>query len=159
MFAPPPTSSATPVKAFRWHQFLPIDSHAFSSCPLPSPCHQHLFEGGLTGTRSRRSTLHLTRSSLPNPCPYSRPCSQSVQPQMRKAWELCLCPLKEHLDPIPIHDGLALWTLALSTKPWVSTSKCRFLPFTFLPLPSYPRCSPPTPVVFTDWLSTMPALG
>jgi hypothetical protein len=31
------------------------------------------------------------------------------------------------------------------------------LPFTFLP-PSYPL-SPPTPVVFTDWLSTMPALG
>src|SRR5215212_8572505 len=45
---------------------------------------------------------------------------------------------------------LAECTLALSTKPCVSTSKWRFLPFTFLPL-SYPRCSPPTPVLLTDW--------
>ena len=52
----------------------------------------------------------------------------------------------------------ALWTLALSTNPWVSTKRWRFLPFTFL-APSYPRCSPPTPDVLTDWLSTMPALG
>jgi hypothetical protein len=32
------------------------------------------------------------------------------------------------------------------------------VPLTFL-APSYPRSSPPTPVVFTDWLSTIPALG
>jgi hypothetical protein len=53
---------------------------------------------------------------------------------------------------------LAAWTLTLITKPSVSTSKCRFLPFTFLP-GSKPRSSPPTPVVFTLWLSTTPALG
>ena len=52
----------------------------------------------------------------------------------------------------------ALWTLASSTRPWVSTKRWRFLPFTFL-APPYPRCSPPTPDVLTDWLSTMPALG
>jgi hypothetical protein len=31
-------------------------------------------------------------------------------------------------------------------------------PLTFLP-PSKPLCSPPTPLVFADWLSTIPALG
>jgi len=48
-------------------------------------------------------------------------------------------------------------TLALSTIPSVSTSKCRFLPLNFF-APSYPR-TPPTLVVFTDWVSRMPALG
>jgi hypothetical protein len=32
------------------------------------------------------------------------------------------------------------------------------MPRTFL-LPSYPLCSPPTPVVLVDWESAMPALG
>ena len=40
----------------------------------------------------------------------------------------------------------------------MSTSRCRFRPRTFL-LPSYPLCSPPTPVVLADWESAMPALG
>ena len=53
---------------------------------------------------------------------------------------------------------LALWTLASSTNPCVSTRRWRFLPLTFL-APSYPRSVPPTPVVLTDWLSTIPALG
>src|SRR5215218_3325937 len=52
----------------------------------------------------------------------------------------------------------ALCTLALRTKPSVSTKRCRFLPRTFL-FPSYPRCSPPTPVLFEDWESAIPALG
>jgi len=52
----------------------------------------------------------------------------------------------------------ALWTLASSTKHCVSTSRWRLRPLTFL-APSYPRSVPPTPVVLTDWLSTMPALG
>src|SRR5215217_5239262 len=76
---------------------------------------------------------------------------------MLEARKLYLCPLKEHLNPVPIHE-LAACTLASSTKPCVSTSKWRFLPFTFLP-PSYPRCSPPTPVLLTDRLSTIPAPG
>ena len=53
---------------------------------------------------------------------------------------------------------LALWTRASTSSPSVSTRMWRFLPRTFLP-PSNPRCSPPTPVVFTDCASTMPALG
>src|ERR671916_1742375 len=53
---------------------------------------------------------------------------------------------------------LALCTLALRTKPSVSTSRWRLRALTFLP-PSYPLCSPPTPVVFADCESTMPALG
>src|SRR5918993_752387 len=52
----------------------------------------------------------------------------------------------------------ALWTLASTTRPSVSTSRCLFLPLTFLP-PSKPLCSPPTPVVLDDWESAMPALG
>jgi len=52
----------------------------------------------------------------------------------------------------------ALWTLASSTKHCVSTSRWRLRPLTFL-APSYPRSVPPIPVVLTDWLSTMPALG
>ena len=53
---------------------------------------------------------------------------------------------------------LALWMRACSTNPCVSTRRCRLRPLTFL-APSYPRPSPPTPVVFSDWLSTTPALG
>ena len=41
---------------------------------------------------------------------------------------------------------LALWTCALSTKPSVSTSRCRLRPFTFLPR-SKRRFSPPTAVL------------
>ena len=48
-------------------------------------------------------------------------------------------------------------TLALSTIPSVSTSKWRFLPLSFF-APSYPR-TPPMLVVFTDWVSSIPALG
>jgi hypothetical protein len=43
---------------------------------------------------------------------------------------------------------LARWTLAMSTRPCVSTDRWRFLPLTFL-APSYPRSPPPTPVVLT----------
>src|SRR5215203_6607516 len=49
-------------------------------------------------------------------------------------------------------------TLTLSTNPSVSTRRWRFLPRTFFP-PSYPRASPPTPVVLADCESTTPALG
>ena len=35
--------------------------------------------------------------------------------------------------------SLALCTLALSTNPWVSISRCRFLPLTFLPPSSRAR--------------------
>src|SRR5215217_570713 len=52
----------------------------------------------------------------------------------------------------------ALCTLASTTRPSVSTSRCLFLPLTILP-PSKPLCSPPTPVVLADCASTMPALG
>jgi hypothetical protein len=40
----------------------------------------------------------------------------------------------------------------------VSTKRWRFLPRTFL-LPSYPHCSPPTPVLLEDWESAIPPLG
>src|SRR5215210_3831800 len=53
---------------------------------------------------------------------------------------------------------LALCTLALRTNPSVSTSRWRLRPRTFLP-PSYPLCSPPTPLVLADWESTIPAVG
>src|SRR5215218_10983267 len=46
-------------------------------------------------------------------------------------------------------DTFALWTLALRSNPSVSTRRCRFRPRIFL-LPSYPLCSPPTPVVLAD---------
>jgi hypothetical protein len=51
----------------------------------------------------------------------------------------------------------ALCTLTFRSKPSVSTSRWRFLPRTFL-LPSYPRASPPTPVVLVVWESAMPGL-
>jgi hypothetical protein len=53
---------------------------------------------------------------------------------------------------------LALWTRTPSTSPSVSTSRWRFLPSTFF-AGSKPRYWPPTPVLFTDWESTIPALG
>ena len=53
---------------------------------------------------------------------------------------------------------LAQWTLASRTDPSVSTSRCRLRPLAFL-LPSWPPCSPPTPVAFADRESAMPALG
>jgi hypothetical protein len=60
---------------------------------------------------------------------------------------------------MPSSSGtLALWTRASSTRPCVSTSRWRFLPSTFL-AGSKPRSFPPTPVVFADWESTIPALG
>lgn len=52
---------------------------------------------------------------------------------------------------------LAACTLVRKTKPSVWTNTCRLRPFTFFP-PSYPRMSP-TPVVLTDWLSIIPAVG
>ncbi len=53
---------------------------------------------------------------------------------------------------------LALWTFASTNSPSVSTRMCLLRPRTFLP-PSKPLCSLPTPVVFTDCASTIPALG
>ena len=53
---------------------------------------------------------------------------------------------------------LALWTRTFSTSPSVSTKRWRFLPWTFL-AGSKPRSVPPTPVVLTDWESTIAALG
>ena len=53
---------------------------------------------------------------------------------------------------------LALCTRASSTKPSVSASRWRFLPSTFL-AGSNPRSFPPTPVVLSDWESTIDALG
>jgi hypothetical protein len=48
-------------------------------------------------------------------------------------------------------------TFTGSTRPWVSTSRCRFRPLSCL-APSSPR-SPPTPVVLTLWRSRIPARG
>jgi hypothetical protein len=53
---------------------------------------------------------------------------------------------------------LALWSCTFITSPSVSTKRCRFLPSTCL-AGSKPRSEPPTPVVLTDWESTMAALG
>src|SRR5215216_2740103 len=50
-----------------------------------------------------------------------------------------------------VHPGF------VSTIPSVSTRRWRFLPLNFF-APSYPR-TPPTLVVFTDWVSRIPALG
>jgi membrane protein DedA with SNARE-associated domain len=59
----------------------------------------------------------------------------------------------------PSWSGIfALCTLAFSTRPSVSTSRWRFRPRTFL-CPSYPLCSPPTPVVLMVCESAIPALG
>ena len=60
---------------------------------------------------------------------------------------------------MPSSSGtLALWTRPSSSRPSVSTNRWRFLPSTFS-AGSKPRSLPPTPVVFTDWECTIPALG
>jgi hypothetical protein len=53
---------------------------------------------------------------------------------------------------------LALCTRTFISRPSVSTKRCRLLPSTFL-AGSKPRSVPPTPVVLTDWESTIAALG
>jgi hypothetical protein len=57
----------------------------------------------------------------------------------------CQCPLhpspRQHHEAFVVHKDVTLR-----------------LPLTFLP-PSKPLSSPPTAVLFTDWLSTIPALG
>jgi hypothetical protein len=81
---------------------------------------------------------------------------------MFEARELHVCPLQQRFDPLEVHHACGMYLgfeyQTLRVYACVSTSKCRFLPFIFLP-PSYARGSSPTPVLFTDWLSTMPALG
>jgi hypothetical protein len=81
-----------------------------------------------------------------------------VRPKVREAREAILGRFEKAPDAVLVRDLRAVWTLASITNPSVSTSRWRFLPRTFFP-PSYPLCSPPTPVVLADWESVMPALG
>ncbi len=67
---------------------------------------------------------------------------------------------KRVTEPFPHGESCRSWIVAsctttVSTSPVVSTSRCLFLPESFLP-PSEP-CGPPRSVVLTDWLAMMPA--
>src|SRR5215213_4099185 len=108
---------------------------------------------GLDGLRTISTLTPITSSAhllpLPSYPASSHKCERSESPSRADS--------SRSLRP-PWSGTFALCTLALSTKPSVSTSRCRFLPRTFL-LASYPLCSPPTPVLLEDWESAMAALG
>ena len=136
------------------HELLPIHLFAFLG-PLSSPRLQDFLWGRFARTfdkihRPPQNLLHPASALIFTPV-------AGVQPQMAKTRKQLSRALEQRPDPLLV-DHVGCMYLCFSTKPSVSTSKCRFLPLTFLP-PSYPRSSPPTQVVFTDWLSTMPALG
>jgi hypothetical protein len=96
--------------------------------------------------------------SRPSPCLSPCRCSQHRATEMRKPRKPLLDEFHKRFYAIVAVEDVRRMDLRLeSTSPWVSTSRCRFLPFTFLPA-SKPRSSPPTPVVLTLWLSTMPAV-
>src|SRR5215211_7901323 len=129
------------------------------STSLPSLAHSSAqifatFSGmGLGGLRTTSTLKPISSSahllSLPSYPASSHRCERRESPHRADS--------SRSLSP-SWSGTFALCTLTLSNKPSVSTSRCRFLPRTFL-FPSYPRCSPPTPVVFVDWESAMPALG
>ena len=77
---------------------------------------------------------------------------------MREAREASPYPLQKEPDAVLVGDPGAVCTRASSTRPSVSTSRWRLLPLTFF-AGSKPRSFPPTPVVLTDWESTIAALG
>jgi hypothetical protein len=81
-----------------------------------------------------------------------------VQPQMTQVRESLLCSMQQRLDPLVVHDLGAVDLRLEHETLGVYQDVALLRPFTFFP-PSYPRCSAPTAVLFTDWESTTPALG
>src|SRR5215211_4587661 len=137
---PPPRQHP---ETLRRHQPLPIHHLSLLGPPL-GPGLSHLLRDRLLGL-----AYHLDAQAhrLLGP-PFAPPLVAGIDPQMREAREPDSC--RPSSSPMPSASGtLALCTLALSTKPSVSTSKWRFLPSTFL-AGSKPRSFPPTPEVLAD---------
>src|SRR4051794_16668017 len=142
-------------EAFRGQQSLPIHGHALFG-PFPCPPHQHHLGGGLFRTLHQ---IHAPAQGFLYPVrPLVLSAVTRIQPQMREAGKALVRLAQQRLDALVVHDLGAVDLRLESTKPSVSTRMWRLRPLTFLP-PSKPRCSPPTAVLFTDWLSTTPALG
>src|SRR5215217_1329113 len=96
----------------------------------------------------------MRAASRSTPC--QRPCIPD-RPIGAPGGELLGRSFQHQRHRSPVLELRRVHPRALSTIPSVSTSKCRFLALSFF-APSYPR-RPPTLVVFTDWVSTIPALG
>src|SRR5215211_965258 len=109
---------------------LPIYLHAFLG-PLLGPRQQHLLGSGLTWTLD---DIHAPPQRLPDPVgTLLLSAVAGIHPQMAEARKSRICPMQQRLDPFVIHHLGAVWTLALSTKPSVSTRRWRLRPLTFLP--------------------------
>jgi hypothetical protein len=80
-----------------------------------------------------------------------------IDPQTLKAGELLGRSLRHRRHRRTVLEVRRMDLGFVSTIPSASTRRWRFLPLGFS-APSYPR-TPPTLVVFTDWVSRMPALG
>jgi hypothetical protein len=88
------------LKACRRQQFLPVELEALF-VPLLGPHYKHLFGGGLSRTLNK---LHTPPQGLLDPVlALVLSTVAGVEPQVRKAWKLYICPPKQHLDPVPIH--------------------------------------------------------
>src|SRR5918994_489798 len=150
LYHPPPWQH---LEAFGRHEPLPVHHYALLG-PLRGPQLGHLLGDRFLGLAHH---LHAQVQSLlcPTPAPS---LVAGVHPQVRKAREASAHRLQQQPDAVLVGHPGALWTRAWSTRPSVSTSRWRFLPSTPL-AGSKPRSLPPTPVVLTDWESTMAALG
>src|SRR5215213_2145458 len=84
----------------------------------------------------QRGLQSTPRPSLPSLCPSPHPCNQRLTTGVRGAgttpWNNSLAPSSSSLIP-SWSTTFATCTFAFSTRPSVSTSKCRFRPFTFFP--------------------------
>jgi hypothetical protein len=100
--------------------------------------------------------LHAPSKMVLDP-PLSSARVSLIYPQMLKARELLGRSFQHQRHQGSVLEVRRVHPRALSIIPSVSTSKWRFVPLNFF-APSYP-CTPPTLVVFTDWVSRIPALG
>src|SRR5215212_5653734 len=128
----------------RRHQPLPIYLLALLG-PLLSPALSYVLGERLFGLAHH---LHAQPQNLLGPSSAPPPVAR-VDPQVRKARKAIARRVKQQPDAIFVRNFGAVCFGFESTKPSVSTSKRRFLPFTFL-AGSKPRSFPPTPVALAD---------
>ena len=95
-----------------------------------------------------RETISILRPSTFSTQSLPRPWVPCIEPQVRKARDLRARRLQQQPQSVSVGD-LGTVDLGFEHQSLRIHQERRFLPRTFFP-PSYPRASPPTPVVLAD---------